>query len=239
MANEALRAHWASVGGNYTAEWQPPARARLGERELDFVVAALQRSAARTALDVGIGSGRILSALLERTETTEFYGIDIAEAMVEATRNRLAGEERLRDLRVCDLSSEPLPFDRTFDFISAIRMLKYNEDWRDMVGKLATALSPDGVLVFTMTNSRSLNRFAREYAVPYESTTRSELEELARTLGLDVLDVAGFTKLPHRVYSGVRSPRLAKGLLAVDATLDRVVGSTTFAREIFVAAQRR
>jgi SAM-dependent methyltransferase len=239
MDNETLRAHWGSVGESYTAEWSPPARARLGERELDFIVAALQRSPARAALDVGVGSGRILAALLERTEITEFYGIDIAEPMVEATRVRLAGEARLRELRVCDLSAEPLPFDRQFDFISAVRMLKYNRNWRDMVGKLAAALSPDGVLVFSMTNSRSLNRFSRAAPVPWVTTTRADLELLASDLGLEVLDVRGFTKLPHTVYSRVRSPRLANGLLTTDAVLDRLVGTTAFAREIFVAAQRR
>src|SRR4051812_37720492 len=109
-----LRAHWESVGGNYTAEWDPPARSKLGERELDFIVNGLKASAARTALDVGIGSGRILSQVLARTDDTVFYGVDIAQAMVDSTRERLKDQPRLRDLAVCNIAEEPVPFDVKF-----------------------------------------------------------------------------------------------------------------------------
>jgi SAM-dependent methyltransferase len=232
-----LRAHWESVGKDYTAEWDPPARSRLGERELDFIVAGLDRTPGRRAMDVGIGSGRILTQLLARTTATEFYGIDIAQAMVDATRARLADEPRLRDLRVCDIASEDVPFDVGFDFISAIRMLKYNENWREIVGKLVSCLEPGGVIVFSMTNRNSLNRIGRDYAVPFDNATKPELESLCHDLDLAVLDIAGFTKLPHFVYSST-SPAVGRVALAVDAGLDRVMGGPALAREIFVCAQR-
>lgn len=232
------RRHWEDVGAAYTAEWDPPARNRLGERELDFIVAGLRASRGRTALDVGIGSGRILDGLLRRTEETVFAGVDIAEAMVQATRRRFAGEPRVRELRVCDVAREPLPFAERFDFVSAIRMLKYNETWREMVAKLVDQLQDGGVIVFSMSNARSLNVISRPYAVDGPDATRADVRRLCERLDLDVLETAGFIKLPHFLYTRARSPHAARAVLAADGALERLIGGPPLAREIFVTARR-
>jgi SAM-dependent methyltransferase len=233
-----LKAHWESVGEQYSREWDPPGRAEIGGNEIGFILGGLLASPGRTALDVGIGSGRILAELLRHAPETEFYGVDIAEAMIEASRARLAGELRVRELRVCDVSVEPLPYSETFDFISAIRMLKYNRNWRDIVAKLVAQLNERGVIVFSMTNRNSLNRISREYVVPWDTASARELEDLCAQLGLTVLDVSGFTKLPHQLYLRARSRRVAHLLRRVDWALDRVLGPRMFARELFVAARR-
>jgi SAM-dependent methyltransferase len=232
------REHWESVGAAYTDEWSPPARNRLGELELEFIVDGQRRSPGRTGLDVGIGSGRILAGLVAGSRETQFWGIDIAAAMVAATRERFAAEPRVRDLRVCDLSQQELPFEQQFDFVSAIRMLKYNDNWREMVAKLAAALSPGGVIVFTMSNARSLNMISRPYAIGGLDATLAEMREVCAELGLEILDEQGFTKFPHFVYSRVRDPRAARGVLAIDRGLSRLIGGPALAREIFVAARR-
>lgn len=232
------REHWERVGAAYTAEWAPPARYRLGELELAFIVESLRRGPAGSALDVGIGSGRILDGLLHSTRETEFWGIDLAQAMVDATRARFADEPRVRELHVCDLSREPLPYTQEFDFISAIRMLKYNDNWREMVGKLAAQLSPQGVIVFTMSNTHSLNAISRPYAIGGLDASRAQLRELCDELGLTVLAEQGFTKMPHFVYSRLRSPHATRAVLALDRTLSRLVGGPRLAREVFVAARR-
>lgn len=232
------RDHWQSIGADYTAEWDPPARNRLGELELEFIVKSLHRGPGASALDVGIGSGRILAGLVAGTRDTELWGIDIADAMVEATRARFAAEPRVRELRVCDLSKEPIPFAREFDFISAIRMLKYNDNWREMAAKLAAQLSPEGVIVFTMSNANSLNRISRPYAIGGVDATLGEMRELCGALGLRIVEEQGFTKMPHFVYSRLRSPLATRSVLALDRLLSRVVGGPAFSREIFVAARR-
>ncbi len=234
----ALKDHWEGVGHAYTAEWEPPARSRLGDREVEFIANALRASPGRTALDVGIGSGRILAELLARTDDTMFYGVDIANAMVEASRRRFADEPRVRELVVCDVAREPIPFSQRMDFVSAIRMLKYNENWRDMVAKLTDRLTTGGVIAFSMANRDSLNRVSRPYAISAGTATRADLEELCDRLSLTVLKMDGFTKLPHFVYSRVRSPAAVRAVLGIDAGLGRVIGGPALAREIFVAARR-
>ncbi len=232
------REHWEGIGGDYTSEWDPPARNRLGELELEFIVRSLQRGPGHSALDVGVGSGRILAGLLAGMRETELWGIDLAQAMVDATAARFAAEPRVRELRVCDLSREPLPYARQFDGISAIRMLKYNDNWREMVGKLVAQLSPEGVIVFTMSNANSLNRISRPYAIGGVDATLADMRELCTALGLTIIEEQGFTKMPHFIYSRLRAPIATRSVLALDRLLSRVVGGPTFAREIFVAARR-
>lgn len=232
------RAHWERIGAAYTGEWDPPARRRIGERELELILDGLRATSGRTALDIGIGNGRILDGLLRGAPTVQVWGVDIAGAMVETTRERFAGEPRVRELRVCDVAHEPLPFELEFDFVSAIRMLKYNENWREIVAALAERLGAGGVLVLSISNRRSLNRISREYAIEGFDVTLADVRTLCRRLGLEVLREDGFTKLPHFVSSGARSPLAIRAVIGIDAALRRLIGGPALAREIFVVAHR-
>ena len=238
MAPQAdARDHWERLGGDYAADWGRPARRLLSERELGFVASGLSRTNVRTALDIGVGSGRILAELLRRTDAAEIYGVDAAAAMVELCRERFAGEPRIRDLRVVDVARESLPVESA-DFISAIRVLKYSENWPTIVAKIAEALAPGGVTVFTMPNSVSLNRLSRPYEVPWYSVTRRALAEVCRGAGLEPVEVRGFTKLPHFFYTRPRRPAVAAGVAAIDRGLAGAIGHTSLARELFVMARR-
>jgi SAM-dependent methyltransferase len=244
---------WERLGDAYDREWQPPAKRALSAKELAFVVRQIERTPARTALDVGTGGGRILAGLLRRTTSTELYGVDIAQAMVDACERRFAGQERVRGLYVCDISREDIPVDQRFDLICAVRVLKYIANWPETVGKLASALEKGGMLVFTMENERSLTRYTRRLAwlkrpdptfqqrgrwtVPGYAASQAELEDLCRDLGLTVVEISGFTKLPYFVYNRPTRPRLAELVVKLDRALDRIVGEAASARELFVAAQ--
>jgi SAM-dependent methyltransferase len=231
------RDHWERLGGDYAADWSRPARRLLSERELGFVAAGLATTRVRTALDIGVGSGRILAELLRRSDAAEIYGVDAAAAMVESCRERFADEPRIRDLRVVDVAREPLPFENV-DFISSIRVLKYSENWRAIVAKIGEALAPGGAAVFSMPNSVSLNRLSRPYEVPWHSVSRRGLEEVCRDAGLEPVEVRGFTKLPHGFETRPRRPAVAAGVAAIDGGLAGAIGDAWLARELFVIARR-
>lgn len=64
-----------------------------------------------------------------------------------------------KHLVVCNISKDKLPFKRNFDFISAVRVLKYNKNWQEIIGKIINHLHNEGIFVFTMPNKNSLLRF--------------------------------------------------------------------------------
>lgn len=229
-----MTAHWDALGGDYEQEWEAPARRALSAAELGFVTAHLDGSPAGRALDVGIGSGRILAAVLGSPRVTEVVGMDASSAMVAHCRARFAGDPRLASVVVGDAADGPLDGER-FDFVSAIRVLKYEAAWADAVGRLAASLTPGGVLVFSMPNRRSLNVVSRSYAVPWHTTTVGELRALAHRFGLVPVAITAFTKLPHAAYLRPRRAGVARVPVAVDRALGWVLGDRRFGRELFVA----
>jgi SAM-dependent methyltransferase len=239
MPHDVNRAHWDALGAGYRANWACPGQQALSERELAFVVRHLPAAAGQSVLDVGIGTGRILDALLAQDRVAALYGLDVAPRMVELCRNRFAGDARVKALSVCDVAEEPLPAPAGLAFISAIRVLKYSRSWADVVeGTLLRHLGPGGVLVFSMPNARSMKRFSRRYAVDYFMTTEGELRRRLGAVGAEVLEIAGFSKVPDLVYRTCRSEGLARSLGAAERGLDRLLGPAALARELFVAARR-
>jgi SAM-dependent methyltransferase len=226
------RDHWEGVGPAYRLEWTGPSKEALSRKELDFVTLHLDPEPA-TALDIGVGNGRILGHLLQMTEGTRIFGVDIAEAMVSVCRDKFADEDRIQTISVCDISTEPFPFDTHFELITAIRVLKYSQNWAEIVGRLIQHLDGNGSLVFSIPNRHSLSRWSRAYAVPWETTTCAEIRSLARRVDADVVQMAGFGRLPFFAY---RSPlRGADRLVALtEHFLGRMLGPTLLARELLV-----
>lgn len=236
-SESANQAHWENVGASYRAEWESPGKQLLSEKELAFVARHVP-SGARAGLDVGTGNGRILDRLLTAAPAAELYGVDVAQAMLDACRARFAGEPRVVDLQLCDVSQQPLPFDRQFDFISAIRVLKYSPAWKQSVARLAASLEGGGTIVFTMPNRASVNRLSRAYAVPWYQSSEAELRTVCADAGLRVVDMAGFARLPYVAYRRAPDGLPVRALLGAEGLAERVLGRTRLARELFVAAIR-
>ncbi len=237
-SDSANRAHWETVGASYGAEWESPGKTLMSERELDFVARHVPPGAG-AALDVGTGNGRILHRLLRAAPEADLYGVDIAEAMLDVCRGRFGDEPRVKDLRLCDVSRQPVPFDRRFAFISAIRVLKYSPAWTESVARLGGSLEPGGTLVFSMPNRASANRLSRPYAVAWYQASRRELASACEAAGLRVTEMAGFTRLPYAAYRRAGAGLPVRVLLGTEALADRLLGATVLTRELFVAATTR
>ncbi len=232
------RTFWNEQADSYARTWQSPGRHEMARRELDFLTSNARTSAQRSVLDIGIGSGRVLAHHLQTSPAPEVFGVDLAIDMVARCRKLFTDEPRISGLVVADVASG-LPFARSFDVISAIRVLKYSEQWRRSVHVIAGLLAPDGVTVFSMPNRSSINRFSRDYGVPWHATTANELVEVCRTSGLDVIDIAGFTRLPYSLYDKVTSRVASRVTIGAEDLATKLLGRRAFARELFVAAKRR
>lgn len=234
----ANRAHWEGVGSSYNTGWAHPAKQKLSQLELDFVSRYCNMTAAGQALDVGIGNGRILEHLLGSTSASRFYGIDLADAMVDDCRTRFGDEPRVMALERCDISRDVIPFETRFDFVSAVRVLKYSPNWREILGVLSSCLHPGGVLAFSMPNRSSLNRLSRPYAVPWYQATAGDIRQACLSAGLEVLELKGFARLPHAAYERSDHAWVMRAVLGAEAALGHLLGATALTREIFVAARR-
>ncbi|MDR2733468.1 MAG: class I SAM-dependent methyltransferase [Spirochaetota bacterium] len=237
LEREENRAHWNALGAGYSEVWRTPSRQRISAQELSFI----ERNCPQLPgvyLDVGCGNGRIL-ALHDRLAPPEarLTGVDIAEAMLAVCRG-LNFSHPIQFL-CADIAAGGLPEEAggNFVFISAIRVLKYNSEWKAAVKALADRLAPGGVLVFTMPNKHSLNIFGRT-AVKFYRTTKTELRALAGQSGLEVIVIRGFSRIPDILYT--IPGRFMDWLLAAgEALLQLIFGKAFLQRELFIALRRR
>lgn len=232
------RAFWNEQARTYGDSWETRGKSAMGERELALLTRFGNEEGAERALDIGIGTGRVLNHYLTATHVRKVYGMDAAENMADVCRRRFDGEPRLGGIVVGDLSAE-IPFLGMFDLITAIRVLKYEPSWASVIGRVADHLRVGGVLLFSMPNSRSLNMFSRPYGVRWHATTTNELRSVCEAAGLDPVVVQGATRLPYSLYERSDNAVLCGILKGADSSLDRLLGRTAGVRELFVAARRR
>lgn len=128
----------------------PGAAGRLLRERLEVTVELLGEPSG-TALDVGMGTGRLCAELDRRG--WQVSGVDLSPAMVAAARRRLP---HIAD-RLVEGPIEQLPFgDASFDAVTATGVLEYTtEDLSGAVQELARALRPGGVAVLSFPRQQS------------------------------------------------------------------------------------
>ena len=125
-------------------------------RTRQAVVLRLLGTGPGTALDVGMGSGRLVEALEQRGWTA--WGVDGAAQMVALARARVPeAAVRLLEGRI-----EQLPFEAgMFDAVVSTGMFAYAPDRAVMLGEIARVLRPTGRAVMSTGNARSPTRLWR------------------------------------------------------------------------------
>jgi len=95
-------------------------------------------------LDLGTGDGRLLALVRAERPGTPAVGLDFSQPMLEAARERLAGEEGV-ELRVHDLA-DPLPDLGPFDLIVSGFAIHHLEDERKraVYAEVLALLEPGG-----------------------------------------------------------------------------------------------
>ncbi len=229
-------AHWQKLGSKYSKAWKPLAKQRMSKCELSFINNAIQKDKSKV-LDVGIGNGRIIKNYLIKNKVEEIYGIDIAKNMVDLCVKNLR-DSRIKDLRVVNISTDKLPYKTKFEVISAIRVLKYNSEWRRIIQKLSRHLNTDGVLIFSVSNKNSLNRFSK-YDIKSYKTTLKELKTLTKEFGLEIIDAKSFTRVPDKFYDVSDKITYQKLIILTEKILQAICGSQLFGRELFVAVNKK
>jgi ubiquinone/menaquinone biosynthesis C-methylase UbiE len=153
------------------------------------LVAALPRDG--LCLEIGVGTGRIALPLV--AEGIRVVGVDISSDML---KKLVAKRETLwPEVAIADATS--LPFDdRTFKSAIAAHVLHLIPGWRSAVRELVRVLRPGGVFIATRGGRsrtgwndavrRHFFAAAGDPPWPPGVDTIAELDEYARTLGLEV-----------------------------------------------------
>jgi len=240
------REQWNNCNFKYAYIWTKKARIPMLKKEMNFVMKFIT-SNTKKVLDVGCGTGRVLDEYCNQGKDFEIYGIDIAEKMVEICNKKRRECSNIKDIRVCDISKEIVPYDINFDMISAIRMFKYNKNWRQILEKLIARCSRGGIVVFTIPNRRSINRLAglaniilrkdNNYYIYRSSYT--ELKKVCDNLNYQVTEISSFSKIPDFFYDFSENKVFSSAILCCERLLEFLFGKIMFGKELFIAVKKR
>lgn len=236
MQKNKDRRHWEKIACSYGAFWKSRAKQELSKKELNFINKFLAKTKGNYVLDIGVGSGRIIQNYLAQPFAKEIYGADWAKSMVEFCRNRFRGDKRVKKIEVCDISKEKVFFGKKFDFISAIRILKYNSNWQKIVGRYIKSLAEGGIFVFTMPNKNSFLRFTLPETSIYSTTERTLEKVIQREKG-EIIEITSFMKLPDVFYDISDNRFYVKILLWFEQILKKILGENFLSRIFFVAVR--
>jgi len=184
--------HWDDKGSNYENIWKNNSKKYMHSMEMDFINYFLSKNKNRRVLDIGIGTGRIVENYISSPCVDEIYGIDISDEMIKICKGKFLQNRKIKRITVCDFSKNTVPFDTKFDFISAIRVLKYNKNWIEMIEKIEKSLTDGGIAIITMPNRISLNVFGT-YSIPYYKTSKKEIDEICKNSNLQIMEMKTFT----------------------------------------------
>ena len=232
------REHWNKVGPEYSRSWYGLSKKYMSQKETDFINNYLSTIKVKKALDIGIGNGRILTNYLQNTKKSLIFGIDISEKMVEVCKKKFGKNKSTVKLAVCDFSRNNLPFTASFDFVTAIRVIKYNKNWPEMISKISHLLNKNGIAVFSMLNKYSLNIFSFQ-KIPFYRSSKKELENICKLYNLEILDMQSFTRIPDIFYNLFNKGFGAKCIIGLEIVFSKIFGKTLLGRMLFLAVRKK
>lgn len=229
-----VKKHWNEVGGEgYQDFWEGSlAHQDLSEREKGFIKKFIPQRQIK-ALDYGTGSGRFLSILLKNTgPESEIYALDISDEMIKYCQEKFGMDRKVKGLEVIKESQDIYDYFQTnFDFITAVRALKYNSDWDRFLRNLFRVLNNNGILIFTMPNKYSIANLHKPKS-PYVRISIREMRKIAKENNMEILGIKGFAKTPDLFYR-VKNRLFSKIVLFFEKILRLIFGSRLLEREIF------
>lgn len=238
MESQENKQHWNELGSSYSKAWFSKAKQFMAAREKGFIQKYFKKTTGNSVLDMGVGNGRIIDAILEvASPETKIDGLDISEKMIEVCTKKFANEARVNRLQLCDVSSSSICYDGPYSFITSIRVLKYNKNWQEMIKKTYAVLNKGGIYVFTIPNANSLNYFSNYYIKDYKTTYRELVAFLERT-GFKVMEIRTFTRIPDVFYDMSSNKIYVWVLTRTEVLLDFLFGPRLFGRKFFVAVQK-
>jgi len=185
-------------------EWDAPAYDRVNapmtERGND-AVARLELRGDETVLDAGCGTGQVTATLLERLPRGRVIALDGSRQMLDAARERFAGDARVSYV-YADLA-EPLPLEQPVDAIVSTSTFHWVLDHDALFHHLAAALKPGGQLVVDCGgagNIAAVLEVLRELGQPDHPWNYAGVEETEaqlRAAGFDRMDVRLVPRVSH------------------------------------------
>ena len=144
---------------------------------------------AKTFLEVGCGTGFVLSALHQRFPRLLLTGTDLFVEGLHFARGRLPGVELFQ------MDARTMPFTSEFDVIGAFDVLEHIDDDERVLAEFYRSCRPGGGIVVTVPQHPFLWSATDEYARHKRRYTRRDLVSKIKRAGFTTVRVTSFVSL--------------------------------------------
>lgn len=197
----------------------------------ELIVWALGKYAAdfQTFLEIGCGTGYVLSGISREFEGRQLYGSELFVAGLAFAAGRLPS------VRFMQMDARRIPYLEEFDAIGAFDVLEHIEDDCQVLAQANGALKRGGLLCVTVPQHPWLWSATDSYAMHVRRYSRRELHEKIRSAGFEIVRSTSFVTvlLPAMILS-----RLANYGSADNGTGDSEFGLPRLANALFLWAMR-
>jgi SAM-dependent methyltransferase len=146
--------------------------------------------AARCFMEIGCGSGFVLSAIAATKSWSRLVGSELHPRGLAIARGRLGGSAEF-----VQLDARMIPARDVFDVIGAFDVLEHIEDDAAVLSAMHRAIRPGGGVILAVPQHPWLWSDTDEIALHVRRYRRGELERKAETAGFRVLFSSSYTAL--------------------------------------------
>jgi 2-polyprenyl-3-methyl-5-hydroxy-6-metoxy-1,4-benzoquinol methylase len=175
----------------------------------------------QSILEIGCGTGYVISAISRQFPRAKVYGSEVFVAGLEfaATRSPSA--------KFMQMDARDIPFLGEFDVIGAFDVLEHIEEDEIVLTQMHEALKPDGIIVLTVPQHAWLWSESDDYACHKRRYSAKELVGKVQQAGFEIVKSTSFvtTLLPAMVVSRILQKRGRnnfdpKAELSINSVLD-------------------
>jgi SAM-dependent methyltransferase len=178
--------------------------------------------AAESVMEVGCGSGFVLSAIAESKSWRHLVGSELHPSGLAIARERLG-----RRAEFVQLDARMIPAREAFDVIGAFDVLEHIEDDEAVLAAMHRAVRAGGGIMLAVPQHPWLWSWADEEALHVRRYRRGELERKVEAAGFRVLFSASYTALLLPLMAASRFRKPAKSASAYrEFELPRIVNRT-------------
>lgn len=161
---------------------------------------------ARTLLEIGCGTGYVLTGIRTALPELQVAGSELYTAGLRFASDRLPGVE------LYQMDCRRIPFDAEFDVVCAFDVLEHVEEDEVALRQMHAATRPGGGILVSVPQHRWLWSAGDDYAHHKRRYTRRELTDKVQRAGFRVARVTSFVSLllPVMMLSRSRQQEAAK-----------------------------
>lgn len=137
-------------------------------------------------LEIGCGTGFVISGLKRSFPDTKYFGSEIFSTGLSYAKSRLPG------VTLFQMDARNIPFREEFEGIGAFDVLEHIEEDEVVLSQIYKALKPGGSLLLTVPQHKFLWSKVDEFSCHKRRYSAYEIRSKARKVGFKILKTASF-----------------------------------------------